>query len=82
MLNGLTTPLSGGETVQLMLTFATAGAVTLQVPVEPAAYEYATYSPPPTPTPSTAAHGTRPGQGQGERHGYAGRCPAATSATP
>jgi len=50
VLNGLTSPLSGGETVQLVLTFTTAGAVSLQVPVEPAAYDYTTYSPPPTPT--------------------------------
>ena len=53
-LDGLTNPLSGGETVQLVLHFATAGAVTLMVPVEPAAYEFATYSPPPTPTASAA----------------------------
>jgi hypothetical protein len=53
-LDGLTNPLSGGETVQLVLHFATAGSVTLMVPVEPAAYEFATYSPPPTPTASAA----------------------------
>ena len=60
VLNGLTRPLSGGETIQLVLTFATAGAVTLNVPVEPRAYSYATYSPPAaaTPTPSTTATGT------------------------
>ena len=53
VLDGLTTPLSGGETVQLVLNFASAGAVTIQVPVEPNAYDFATYSPPPpTPTPS------------------------------
>jgi copper(I)-binding protein len=53
-LDGLTRPLSGGETVQLVLHFATAGAVTLMVPVEPAAYEFATYSPAPTPTASAS----------------------------
>jgi copper(I)-binding protein len=52
VLNGLTSPLSGGETVQLVLTFTTAGAVSLQLPVEPAAYDYTTYSPPPAPTPT------------------------------
>ena len=58
VLNGLTNPLMGGETVQLTLKFANAGPVTLMVPVEPAAYDFATFSPPPTPTPSaaTAAH--------------------------
>jgi hypothetical protein len=53
-LNGLTRPLSGGETVQLVLHFATAGSVALMVPVEPAAYEFATYSPAPTPTASAS----------------------------
>ncbi len=52
VLHGLTTPLSGGETVQLILTFATAGSVSLVVPVEPHAYDYATYSPPAIPTPT------------------------------
>ena len=47
VLSGLTSPLSGGETVQLALTFAQAGVITLSVPVEPRAYDYATYSPPP-----------------------------------
>ena len=58
VLNGLTNPLSGGETVQLTLNFANAGPVTLMVPVEPAAYEFATFFQPPVPTPSaaTAAH--------------------------
>ena len=52
VLSGLTRPLTGGETIKLVLTFATVGAVTLDVPVEPQAYTYATYSPPPTPTPT------------------------------
>ena len=53
-LNGLTNPLSGGETVKLVLSFATAGTVNLTVPVEPAAFEFATYSPAPTPTASAS----------------------------
>ena len=52
VLSGLTRPLTGGETIKLVLTFATEGAVTLDVPVEPQADTYATYSPPPTPTPT------------------------------
>ena len=58
VLTGLTNPLSGGETVQITLNFANAGPVTLMVPVEPAAYEFATLAPPPTPTASasTSAH--------------------------
>jgi len=53
-LEGLTKTLSGGETVKLVLNFATAGTVELTVPVEPAAYEFATYSPAPTPTASAS----------------------------
>jgi copper(I)-binding protein len=55
VLNGLTNPLSGGETVRLVLNFHNAGVVTLVVPVEPAAYDYTTFSPPATPSASTAA---------------------------
>jgi hypothetical protein len=53
-LDGLTNPLSGGEMVKLELNFATAGQVTLVVPVEPAADQFATYSPAPTPTASAS----------------------------
>jgi copper(I)-binding protein len=53
-LDGLTNPLSGGETVQLVLNFANAGQVKLMVPVEPASFEFATYLPPPTPTASAS----------------------------
>jgi hypothetical protein len=58
VLNGLTRPLSGGETVNLTLDFATAGPVHLTVPVEPATYDFATYGQAPTPTASasTSAH--------------------------
>jgi copper(I)-binding protein len=54
VLNGLTSALSGGQTVTLVLDFATAGAIAIQLPVEPAAYEYTTYSPPPSPTPTAS----------------------------
>jgi copper(I)-binding protein len=52
VLTGLASPLSGGETIQMNFTFAEAGVISLSVPVEPNAYEYATYSPPPIPTPT------------------------------
>jgi hypothetical protein len=56
VLNGLTSGLNGGQTVLLVLNFASAGRVFLSVPVEPAAYEYATFSPPaPSPSPSVSA---------------------------
>jgi copper(I)-binding protein len=58
VLSGLTAPLSGGQTVQLVLNFAEAGSITLDVPVEPRAYDYASYAPPakPKPTPKAKAH--------------------------
>ena len=58
VLTGLINPLSGGDTVQLTLVFAQAGAVTLGVPVEPHSYYYATYSPPPIPTPTAQPTGS------------------------
>jgi hypothetical protein len=58
VLNGLTKPLSGGETVRLTFTFKHAGQVTIPVPVEPAEYDFATYAPAPTPT-ATASTSAR-----------------------
>jgi hypothetical protein len=52
VLTGLTSALSGGQTVTLSLEFANAGTITIQVPVLPASYDYATYSPPPSPSPT------------------------------
>jgi copper(I)-binding protein len=52
VMNGLANPLESGGTVTLNLNFAKAGTITLATPVEPQAYEYATFSPPPTPSPS------------------------------
>ncbi len=57
VLTGLLNPLSGGNTVQLTFIFAQAGSVTLGVPVEPYAYDYATYSPPPIPSPTATPSG-------------------------
>jgi copper(I)-binding protein len=54
VLTGLTTPLTAGQTIQLVLTFATAAPITLDLPVVPRAYEYATYSPPAIPTPTAS----------------------------
>jgi copper(I)-binding protein len=55
VLTGLTNQLSGGQLVNLQLDFASAGTISIQVPVEPAAYDYTTYAPPPSPTPSASA---------------------------
>jgi copper(I)-binding protein len=68
VLNGLTSPLSGGETVTLQFNFANAGPVTLAVPVEPNASYYVTYSPPPTPSASA-------------KHKHRARASASASAT-
>ena len=57
VLNGLANPLQGGELVTLNLTFAEAGTITMTVPVQPKAYEYATFSPPPTPSAAPANKG-------------------------
>ena len=57
VLDNLAKPLSGGSTIPVTLQFAHAGAVTLQVPIEPQSFQWATFSPPAAPpaTPTTAA---------------------------
>ena len=60
VLNGLANPLRGGELVTLNLTFAEAGTITMTVPVQPKAYEYATFSPPPTPSPAATKKKANP----------------------
>ena len=50
VLNNLSKPLSAGGYVSVTLTFAHAGTVKLQVPVEPQSYYWATYSPPASPS--------------------------------
>jgi len=52
VLSGLTSPLSGGENVDVTLKFQNAGPVTLPVPVEPQSFYYSTYSQAATPTPT------------------------------
>ena len=54
VMTGLANPLQGGELVKLNLTFAEAGTIAMTVPVQPKAYEYATFSPPATPSPAAA----------------------------
>ena len=52
ILENLTRPLSGGESVVLRMNFQNAATVTLDVPVLPQAQYYSTFSPAPTPTPT------------------------------
>ena len=60
VLNGLASPLQGGTLVKLNLTFAEAGTIAMTVPVQPKAYEYATFSPPPTPPPAATKKKANP----------------------
>jgi copper(I)-binding protein len=63
VLTGLANPLLGGQMVQLTLIFQQAGAVTLTVPVEPHAYDYATFFPPPIPRPTPTVTPRAPASG-------------------
>jgi copper(I)-binding protein len=87
VLTNLSAPLQGGQTVTLLLDFATAGAMELQVPVEPHAYDYATYVQPPTPTPSPSPSPSATGKhhAHASASASAGPSPSASaspSATP
>jgi copper(I)-binding protein len=56
VLENLAKPLRGGSTLPVTLQFAHAGAVTLQVPIEPQSFQWATFSPPAiTATPASSA---------------------------
>ena len=71
----LTSTLTSGSSIKLVMHFQKEGAVTLQVPIFPRATHYVTYSPPPSPTaspsPSTA----------GRKHHRASATPSATPTT-
>ena len=57
VLTGLSSPLTAGSTITMTFSFARAGTVTMQVPVEANAGEYSTFSPPPSipaPTPKAS----------------------------
>jgi copper(I)-binding protein len=56
ILNGLSAPLSGGQSIDVTLTFANAGQANLDVPVEPQSYYYASLTQPAgSATPSASA---------------------------
>ncbi len=55
VLTKLTTALRGGQSITVTLDFSNAGPVTLQVPVEPYAFYYDTFSPAPSPSTSPTA---------------------------
>lgn len=85
VLTGLRKPLSGGETIPLVLDFANAGAVTIQVPVQPRAYEYATFSPPAAQPTATAKPGVSVSPSPGATASQGGNQPTSSpspSGTP
>jgi copper(I)-binding protein len=55
VLTGLANPLHGGQAVTMSFTFAKAGTITISVPVEPKAFDYATFSPPASPNAAPSA---------------------------
>lgn len=55
VLSPLTRTIDGGEDITVTLTFAHAGSVQLQVPVQPQSFYYSTYSTAPTPAPTPAS---------------------------
>ena len=78
VLTGLANPLLGGQTVQLTLIFQQAGVVTLTVPVEPHAYDYATYFPPPIPRLPPSVRGRAHASGSASASAPASASPSAT----
>lgn len=71
VMSGLANPLQGGETVPMDFTFAKAGTISLDVPVEEQSFEFGTYSPPPSPSPSATGK-------KGRAKGSASASPSAT----
>jgi copper(I)-binding protein len=60
VLENLTRPLTGGSYIPVTFDFQHAGKVTLQVPVEPQAFQWATFSPPASATPGAAVSTSPP----------------------
>ena len=58
ILQGLATPLSGGESINVTLRFEKAGALQVAVPVVPRDGYYTTYAPAPVTTPTAAPSAT------------------------
>jgi len=82
VLNGLANPLQGGTLVKLNLTFAEAGTIAMTVPVQPKAYEYATFSPPPTPQPAATKKKANPSASASASGSASPGATASPTATP
>ncbi len=74
VLTGLLHPLPAGGSIRVVLSFSSAGNVTLTLPVLPRSDYYSTLSPAPLPSPTTSAS---PG-----KHGTSGSPSPGSSATP
>jgi copper(I)-binding protein len=82
VLTGLANPLQGGELVKLNLTFAEAGTIAMTVPVQPKAYEYATFSPPATPSPTATKKKANPSASASASGSASPGATASPTATP
>lgn len=85
VLEDLTKPLSGGNSVPVTFTFQHAGQVTLQVPVEPKSYYWSTYSPPASAPAGAAPHSTgtaTPATGASSTANPGGTASATPTTTP
>src|SRR6185312_13466763 len=71
-----------GELVKLNLTFAEAGTIAMTVPVQPKAYEYATFSPPPTPPPAATKKKANPSASASASESASPGATASPTATP
>jgi len=67
VLRDLTRAVPGGTFFNTVLTFQNAGSVVLSVPVMPASFSYATFSPAPTPSPTPTVTAT-PGHRKHKHH--------------
>lgn len=85
VLSGLKRPLSGGQSIPVVLDFQHAGSVSLLVPVEPQSFFYSTYSPPPAVAPATATATATPtgtATARAAATGTAAASATGTTATP
>jgi len=82
VMTGLANPLQGGELVKLNLTFAEAGKIAMTVPVQPKAYEWATFSPPATPSPTATKKKANPSASASASGSASPGATASPTATP
>jgi len=81
ILSGLKRPLSGGQSIPVILDFEHAGSISLLVPVQSQSFYYSTYSAPPTVVPTTASP-TAKAKATGTATPTATPTPTSTTASP